>query len=132
MKKEDKNNKSKSSIISAILSLTLLTAIAVCFICDIAISGGLTWSLITAGSIFFVWIITYPVIIMGRRGIAASLLALSFFIIPYIFLLSRLLGVEEVFYIGAVMSVISIAFIWIVFLVFEKSRKSRGFLALGI
>lgn len=132
MKKENENKTAKNFTIFAAFSATLLIDIVVCLICEIAISGGLTWSLIPAVSIVFAWVITFPVIIMGKRGAAVSLLALSVFNLPYLGILSRLLGAGEVFIVGKVMAVIAVAFMWIIFLVIKKLGKARTFLSLGI
>ena len=61
-------------LISILFSITLLVGIMVCLICDIAISGSVTWSLIPVSSIVFAWIISFPGIILGKRGIIASLI----------------------------------------------------------
>lgn len=102
----------------------------VCLICNIAISGNLTWSLIPVSSIVFAWVISFPSIILGKRGIIVSLISLSVFIVPYLFLLGSLLKAKEVFSVGAVMAVASIVFLWIIVAVFK--RIERKLVALGI
>ena len=69
LKRKDENNMTKNVIISILFSITLLTGIMVCLICNIAISGNLTWSLIPVSSIVFAWVISFPSIILGKRGI---------------------------------------------------------------
>ena len=105
LKQRDENNLNKNVVICFIYSLTLMVGIVVCVICDIALSGGLTWSLIPLSSIIFAWVISFPVIILGKRGIAGSLISLSLFILPFLYILSRLVNVSSVFSIGAVMAV---------------------------
>ena len=53
----------KNAIISTIYTSAMITGIMVCCICDIAISGTLTWSLIMLSSILVTWIATFPVIL---------------------------------------------------------------------
>ena len=120
LKRKDENNMTKNVIISILFSITLLTGIMVCLICNIAISGNLTWSLIPVSSIVFAWVISFPSIILGKRGIIISLISLSVFIIPYLFLLSSFLKVKEIFSIGTVMAVISIIFLWIIVAIFSR------------
>lgn len=132
LKRKDENNMTKNVIISILFSVSLLVGIMVCLICNIAISGNLTWSLIPVSSIIFAWVISFPSIIMGRKGIVVSFISLSVFIIPYLFLLSRLIKVKEVFSIGTAMAVVSIIFLWIIAAVFKRIGKTRKFLALGI
>ena len=129
LQKKDENNMTKNVIISILFSATLLIGIMVCLICNIAISGNLTWSLIPVSSIVFAWAISFPSIILGKRGIIVSLISLSVFIVPYLFLLGSLLKVKEVFSVGAVMAAASIVFLWIIVVVFK--RMERKLAALG-
>ncbi len=123
LKRKDENNMTKNVIISIPFSATLLIGIMVCLICNIAISGNLTWSLIPVSSIIFAWVISFPSIILGKRGIIVSLISLSVFIIPYLFLLGSLLKAKEVFSVGAAMAVVSIVFLWIIVAVFKCTRR---------
>lgn len=113
-------------MITLIFSITLLAGIIICCICDIAISGGLTWSLISGSSIAFAWVVSFPCIRLRKNRIAASLISLSIFVIPYLYLLSCLLKTKEVFSIGAVMSAISIVFLWLIFAVFRCIGKKTS------
>ena len=113
----------KNFIISILFSATLLIGIMVCLICNIAISGNLTWSLIPVSSIVFAWVISFPSIILGKRGIIVSFISLSVFIVPYLFLLGSLLKVKEVFSVGAVIAVTSIVFLWIIVAVFKRIKS---------
>ena len=132
LKRKDENNMAKNVTISILFSVMLLIGIMVCIICNIAISGNLTWSLIPISSIVFAWVISCPSIILGKKGFAISLISLSIFVVPYLYLLSGLIKVEAVFSIGAVMAVISIAFLWLIFAVFSRIGKARKLVALGI
>lgn len=111
LKRKDENNMTKNTIVSILFSAALLVGIMVCLICNIAISGSLTWSLIPVSSIVFVWVISIPSIVLGKRGIVASLISLSIFIVPYLFSLSSLIKTKEVFSIGSSMAVASIIFL---------------------
>ena len=72
LKQQDENNMTKNGIISILFSAALLIGIMVCLICNIAISGNLTWSLIPAGSIVFAWAVCFPSMILGRRGSSSA------------------------------------------------------------
>lgn len=111
LKRKEENNMTKNTIVSILFSAALLVGIMVCLICNIAISGSLTWSLIPVSSIVFVWVISIPSIVLGKRGIVASLISLSIFIVPYLFSLSSLIKTKEVFSIGSSMAVASIIFL---------------------
>lgn len=131
LKRKDENNMTKNVIISIIYSLTLLVGIMVCLICNVAISRRLTWSLIPVCSIVFAWVISIPSIILGKRGILVSLISLSVFIVPYLYLLSVFINVKAVFSIGAVMAAVSIGFLWLITAVFCRFFKQRRLAALG-
>lgn len=132
LKRKAENNMTKNTIVSILFSVTLLIGIMVCLICNIAISGGLTWSLIPVSSIVFAWVISFPSVVLGKRGIVVSLISLSVFIIPYLFLLSSLIKTKEVFSIGSFMAAASIIFLWIIVAVFNRIGKTRKLIAFGI
>ena len=132
LKRKDENNMAKNVIFSILFSVTFFIGIMVCLICDIAVSGNLTWSLISVSSIVFAWVISLPSIILGKKGIAVSLASLSVFIVPYLYLLSMLIKVKSVFSIGTVMAVASIVFLWLIFAVFSHIGRTRKLFALGI
>ena len=125
LKRREENNLRKNGMILIIFSATLLIGMMVCLICDIAISRELTWSLIPMSSILFTWVVCFPVIILGKKGIAAGLISFSVFILPYLYILSVLVKTKEVFSIGAVMSVIAAAYLWLIFLIFHRWKERR-------
>lgn len=127
------NRKEKSRTISAFLfSAVLLVGISVCLICDFAVFGRLTWSLISVSSMIFAWAVFFPGIRFAGRGMLVSLISFSVLIVPYLFLLSRILRVKEVFSIGAVTALISVVFLWILAAVFGRAGKTRRLAACGI
>ena len=74
---------------------------------------------------------SFPVILLGKKGVLAALAAMSIFILPFMYLLSLLIKVNEVFRIGAVMSIVTLAFAWIVYILYNR-LKERKLLAIGI
>ena len=119
----------KNRIPSVIHTVVMIIGIIVCFICDIAISGRPTWSLITLSSIAFAWAVTFPLVQMRRKGVPVSMIAVSILIVPFLFILGILLGSDRLFPDGTVMSVIGIVFMWIIYLFYRKLNK---ILATGI
>ena len=132
LRRKDENNIAANVIISALFSIIFLIGIMVCCICDLAITGSLSCSLIPMVSIVFAWVISIPGIMFGKKGIRKSLISLSVFIIPYIYLLSRILKVKNLFQVGAAISLTSLAFLWIIFAVFCRIGKTRKLAALGM
>lgn len=131
LKKKDENNIRKNVVISIVFSTMLFIGFIVCAICDIATSGKLTWSMIPMSSIIFAWIVSFPVMILGKKGFLGGLIAISIFTIPYLYILSDLINVKAVFSIGAIMSLISIVYLWILFGIVNR-LKIRKLFALGI
>lgn len=126
LKRKDENNIKKNVIIAIIFSLPLFVGMTACIICDIALSGNLTWSLIPVSSILFAWIVFFPTTILGKKGIPGSLISLSVFLIPYLYILNILVKVRFVFSIGAVMSIIFIVYLWLVFALFHRLRHRKS------
>lgn len=131
LKKKDEKNVKRNVLLFVTFSITFLIGIAVCAICDFAISGGFTWSLIPISSIIFTWLAASPVIMFGKKGIVGSLLSISILSIPYLYVLSNIVNSRPVFSIGWVMAVISIIYLWVIFVVFHK-LNTRKWLAGGI
>lgn len=132
LKQKEENSMSKNRIIASLFSVTCFIAIVVCLICDIATAGHLTWSLIPLSSIAFAWVISFPSIILGKKGITGSLISLTVFTLPYLYLLCLLLKVHTVFSIGTAMAVPALLFLWLVSAIFVRMGKTRQFMALGI
>ena len=83
----------------------MVIGILVCCICDVAISGTLTWSLITLSSILITWIASFPVILLGKKGVLVAM--------------------------GAIMSIYTLVFLWIIYILYYR-LKERKLLATGI
>ena len=131
LKRKDENNMNRNAVISIVYTVTMVIGILVCCICDIAISGALTWSRITHSSIMFTWIATFPAILLGKKGVLISMVTMSVLIVPFMYILSVLIKSNEVFRIGSVMSVITLIFLWILYFLFYR-MKERKMLATGI
>ncbi len=132
LKKSGENSRANNGIISIIFSAVLFAGIIVCLICNIAISGSVTWSPIPVSSIAFAWVIFFPSVLLGKRGIIPSCISLSVFMIPYLLLLSRFLKVNGLISIGVPVAMASILFLWGVVAVFQRMGKQGKWVALGI
>ncbi len=130
LKRKDENNMKKNAIIATIYTIAMVIGIMVCCICDIAVSETLTWSLIVLSSVLFTWIASFPIILLGKKGVLAAMIAVTILIVPFMYLLSILIKVKEVFHIGAVMSMISLVFLWIIYMMYRR-LKGRKLLATG-
>ncbi len=131
LKRKDENNMNKNAIISIIYTIAMIAGILVCCICDFAISGTLTWSLITLSSILVTWIVSFPVMLLGKKGVLVAMVAISIFILPFMYTLSVLTKVNEVFSVGAAMSIFTLVYLWISYFLYYR-LKERKLLATGI
>ncbi|WP_312106226.1 helix-turn-helix domain-containing protein [Lachnoclostridium sp.] len=109
----------------AITSLCLL-GIMVCFICNFAITGKLTWAWFPISSIIYMWLLVIPTIIWKKRGVCISLICTSLFTIPYLYVLERIIGIDRLIMpIGTPVAIVSILYLWIVYVLLVKFEWSR-------
>lgn len=121
----------KNVLLSILYTIAMVIGIVVCYICDIAVSGSMTWSLIVLSSILVTWIASFPIILLGKKGVFVTMIAITIFVIPFMYILSILLKVNEVFRIGAVISIISLVFLWVIYMLYHR-LKQRKLLATGL
>ena len=127
----ESKRKNKSRVIPTVYTAALGIGILVCCLCDIAVSGTLGWSLTVLSSVFFAWIVSFPMLLLRKSGIVISLISVSIFTVPFLYILRILLNVGEIFRIGKVMSVIALVFLWTVFALYHRLKK-RKLLSAGI
>ncbi|WP_162001101.1 helix-turn-helix domain-containing protein, partial [Akkermansia muciniphila] len=73
-------------IAQAVITALCATGIGTCFICDLAISGGLTWARLVGAAILYFWLVAIPPIRWGRKkGVALSLAALCLGLLPFLY-----------------------------------------------
>lgn len=126
-----KNNNFRS-LCAVAFSVSLFIAFIICVICDYSITQKLTWSLYPISSMIFSWTIIFPLIRVRKGGIMISLISLSLFIIPFLYVIDRLVKTSKyILPMGIQVSVISICFLWITYGLFKFLRKRR-LLALGV
>lgn len=121
----------KKRIYEILFVILLLIGVAVCTICDIAISGAYTWSLVPVSAIVFAWVALLPIKRYGKKGMWGSLLILNVCIISYLYALNNVVkNARLLFSIGMRMSTVSIIYLICIFGIFKMFRKKR-FMALG-
>lgn len=118
--------------INTMIALIGLISIAVCAICNLAIQGAFTWSLYPLVSIVFAGAIIIPVIQFPNKGILVSLCLASVLIIPFLSILGILSGCKDaMLYIGTRASMVGIAYLWMVYLLFGRMKRKK-YTAAGI
>lgn len=69
--------------------------------------------------------------IVREKGVLVAMVAISILILPFMYILSILIKVNEVFNIGAIMSIYTLVFLWIIYILYYR-LKERKLLATGI
>lgn len=113
------------NLAAIIFSVMLFLGIIVCSICDIAISGKLTWSLYPISSVILAWLIFIPMIKFGNKGILGSLISLSIFIIPFLYVISAVIGNNAIMPIAVRISLLALAYLWCVYFIFKKLKGQK-------
>lgn len=131
-KATDKKRTTKGRILSAAFTVILFIGIFVCCICNLAISGRLTWAFLPASSILYAWLLFFPALLWQKRGIFIVLLSASIFTVPYLFLLGIFTKTAAVFSIGTATALPAIAFLWVIYAVFCRIGKTNKPAAFGI
>ena len=107
------------------LAALVVIAAAVCIICDLAIGGGLSWSLYPLASLALGWAVAAPVVARGKKGVPAALLALTVLLAPYLAALDRLAGTGgAVVRIGVPCAAVGAAFLWALWALWMKVKWS--------
>lgn len=123
--------KSWQTICTLAFSLLLGLGLVICAICDVAITGTWSWSLYPISAIIFTWLVFFPVFKWGKKGITGTMISLSVLIIPFLYILDMLVESNDmIVFIGSRMAVISLAYIWGVYFIFQKT-KGRMWLGLA-
>ena len=104
---------------------TFLLSAAVCWACDTALNGTLSWSLIVDLSLLLAWVVLLPLLTARRQALPLALGALSAAILPYLYLLGRLLGDSRVFRFGLPIAPAAVLYLWAGWAVWRKLRCSR-------
>ena len=109
--------------LAIMISVLSILGIIVCSIVNLAITGNLTWAWFPISALVFAWQIVMPVIVFGKKGVSISLVLVSFLIIPFLFVLENIIGVEKLIMpIGIPVSILSIIYLWGVYLLVLKSK----------
>lgn len=111
-------------IILVIVSAAALMACCVCLICDYFISERLSWSLIATVSIVAAWFILIPSLTSKTNILIKTLITVSIIPIPLLAILSLLLEKSVIFALGACITLIVIASIWIIYGIFCKCKNN--------
>lgn len=113
------------NVSTIVFSALMFLGITVCSISDVAISGKFTWSLYPISSIIFAWLIFVPIIKAGSKGLLGSLISFSIFTIPFLFIISTIIGNNLIMPIAVRMSLLVIAYLWCIYIIFKKLKEQK-------
>jgi len=118
------------SILTATYTIMLLLGILVVSIVDVAITGKFTWSLIAISSCAFAWLVGFPALKYGVKGIFISLGATTLMIAPFLFVLDIAVNrlytdIMPIFTMGSKIALISVLYLWAVYFVLKKSKARK-------
>jgi transcriptional regulator with XRE-family HTH domain len=121
------NKKESVKFIAKIgITVTCLLGIFICMICDMAISGAFTWSLYPITAISFAWLIIIPLFQFKKNNVCMSLISLSVFIIPFLFILNKIIGgIKFMLPMGIPISLIAIAYMWGIYILFSIKKSVK-------
>lgn len=108
-------------VVALISSMIVITT---CIICDYFITKGFDWSFIVMLSIVTFWIFI-PYTVGKEKGIRNALIVLSIVSIPFLFVLSLILGIQLVFTLGGCISFICCLSLWGIYFIFLKYQKLK-------
>ncbi|WP_214483986.1 helix-turn-helix domain-containing protein [Bacillus sp. SM2101] len=124
------NKKSITLIAKYGFTIACLLGIFISMICDIAISGTFTWSLYPITAIPYAWLIIIPLFQFKRYKVFISLLSLSIFIIPFLVILSNIIGGTKLMLpLGIPVALIAISYMWGIFLLFSITKANKWYMA---
>ncbi|MFV0363034.1 MAG: DUF6320 domain-containing protein [Suipraeoptans sp.] len=111
-------------LIRNIFTALCVIGILTCIICNLAIQGGLTWSLYPIAATLYAWLIAIPLFQFPRKGLAVTLCLATLLTVPFLYVLGVLSGYQEaMIYIGTRATAIGMAYLWIAYLIFSKMKN---------
>ena len=108
-------------------SLVFALAVAICFVCDYCVSGGLSWSWIVLMSLVFAWAAALPLFLAEKNILGKLFLTVGIGIFPYLGGLGWLLHRPMVFQLGSCIALLSIGWLGGVYRLLAKlAPRFRG------
>lgn len=122
--------KMTQNIWAAVFTFFLLLAIIVVSLINLMVSNTFTWSLIPISVSIFAWLVFFPAIKFGMKGIIGSLINISIFLVPFLYVLHYAINSlteyhVPIFSMGISIVPILILFFWVAFFLFKKLRARK-------
>ena len=118
--------------VGLVFSLFCGVGLFACLLCDLLISGTITWAALTSLSIIFGWLVGMIVVYSGKHVIRNGLTAVSVLILPFLFLLDIVNGGQGWFWpLALPIGVASVVSLWLSLYLFQKVRRLWAVLAIA-
>jgi transcriptional regulator with XRE-family HTH domain len=105
------------------ISMLSFLVIIVCIICNYAIAGRLTWSLYPVSSLVYFWLIIMPAIVSSKRGVLGSIMLISLFTIPFLFVLESIIGIKGLIMpIATPICIVAFFYLWVAYVLIGRTK----------
>jgi transcriptional regulator with XRE-family HTH domain len=105
------------------ISMLSFLGIIVCIICNYAIAGRLTWSLYPVSSLVYFWLIIMPAIVSSKRGVLGSIMLISLFTIPFLFVLESIIGIKGLIMpIATPICIVAFFYLWVAYVLIGRTK----------
>jgi transcriptional regulator with XRE-family HTH domain len=121
---KQRNIKNKS-IVTIVVSLLVLISIFICTLCDLAISKTISWSIIPSSAIVLAWLIIIPIIRLKKNRLMISMISLSIFIIPFLWIIEQNTKGHWLNSVGIPIAIASLSYLWIDIFIFCYTKLSK-------
>lgn len=114
-------------VVLGLTSLVFALSIAICFLCDYCVTGGVSWSWIVLLSLAFAWAASLPLFLAEKNLLRKLFLTVGIGVFPYLGGLGRVLRRPMVFQLGSCIALLSIGWLWGVYRLFTRlAPRFRG------
>ena len=134
----DTAHKSKRGVLRTAwlcLSGAIILGSVTCFICDVAITNTLTWSLVTNAAMLFAWLLALPPLCAGRGRVWKTLAVATVFVVPLLAVIEWYSGGGWLWKMGVPLAAMGAAYLWLLYLfgrIFLPRRAGWYFAAVAI
>ena len=107
-------------VVLGLTSLVFALSIAICFLCDYCVTGGVSWSWIVLLSLAFAWAASLPLFLAEKNLLRKLFLTVGIGVFPYLGGLGWVLRRPMVFQLGSCIALLSIGWLWGVYRLFTR------------
>lgn len=122
-----------SNLAISILTIAFLISVFICMLCNVVSTGKIDWSLYPTGAVIFAWFIIVPLIYFKKHKYIISLSMVTLLLTPFLYLIEYLGPNKDwVIPLAVPVSLISLAYCWIVVPLFAYTKINRWYLSAAV